>query len=167
MGVAQLQCHPSGKFPSRGRCCQFVTQKKRKKEEKNEAFKKILMTYKVSTVVLENKTPESKTKREFKVSYRSKKCVSFVKLRRGLPVCQCRQCCDLRPAEKTTRHGPDRVHFLVFPVAFLPAGRLYLRILCASILRFWLLEHTTATRSVWLGIATLRLKLKLSETVRN
>lgn len=33
-------------------------------------------------------------------------------------------------------------------------GHLYLRILCASILRFWLLEHTTATRSGWLGIAT-------------
>ncbi|TNN85564.1 hypothetical protein EYF80_004197 [Liparis tanakae] len=44
-----------------------------------------------------------------------------------------------------------------FPFVLLPAARLYLRILCASILRFWLLEHTTATRSGWLGIATLRL----------
>lgn len=41
------------------------------------------------------------------------------------------------------------LHDLLFPL-----GHLYLRILCASILRFWLLEHTTATRSGWLGIAT-------------
>lgn len=41
-----------------------------------------------------------------------------------------------------------------FEVLLLAMGLLYLRILCASILRFWLLEHTTATRSGWLGIAT-------------
>lgn len=45
------------------------------------------------------------------------------------------------------------------PSLFFQLSHLYLRILCASILRFWLLEHTTATRSGWLGIATLRLKL--------
>lgn len=32
-------------------------------------------------------------------------------------------------------------------------ARRYLRMLCASMLRFWLLEHTTATRSGWAGIA--------------
>lgn len=58
-----------------------------------------------------------------------------------------------------------------FPSLLFPAAHLYLRILCASILRFWLLEHTTATRSGWLGIATPRLKLpdtssqKLTEVV--
>ena len=40
-------------------------------------------------------------------------------------------------------------------VSSLRLGPFYLRILCASILRFWLLEHTTATRSGWLGIAVL------------
>ena len=54
-------------------------------------------------------------------------------------------------------HFSCRVFWLF--LGFLLVIYFYLRILCASILRFWLLEHTTATRSGWLGIATLRLKL--------
>lgn len=46
------------------------------------------------------------------------------------------------------------VILMAFQALLLAVGLLYLRILCASILRFWLLEHTTATRSGWLGIAT-------------
>lgn len=58
---------------------------------------------------------------------------------------------------KPHRFRSRRCHVLLLPV-----GHLYLRILCASILRFWLLEHTTATRSGWLGIATLRMKVTVN-----
>lgn len=37
----------------------------------------------------------------------------------------------------------------------------YLRMLCASILRFWLLEHTTATRNGEDGIAPIALPTAL------
>lgn len=82
----------------------------------------------------------------------------------------------MRPDGRTVGHrvgmAHDRLtqkaslHFAVVSPLFLlvPAARVYLRILCASILRFWLLEHTTATRSGWLGIATLRLRLTDTHT---
>lgn len=60
------------------------------------------------------------------------------------------------PARLVIASENDGMVFISWPfeVLLLAMGLLYLRILCASILRFWLLEHTTATRSGWLGIAT-------------
>lgn len=59
---------------------------------------------------------------------------------------------------KSTRRR-THVSFMVVHSLLIQVVHLYLRILCASILRFWLLEHTTATRSGWLGISSPRLKL--------